>query len=634
VLQWSLALDLALQWPHLPLSTRMGLLGAEAKKPLPLSILEHITLPKLIALGVVTQERFSGFIIPSEALVSLMQLAREVGEGYDGSRSTSALRQWAAAHPWLPIIQPNLTNVPELLEMDPMDWEEEADGRWEPTTDFAPEQIQDLQFLFRNLADGPWSFSDASQHLKHPRALRGAVDLGCRLLVLLPSWNDEFGLCFESAQPIPKTHGIPITDDPFMLVSCPVVQQHAQGNLLFNLRELLLFVGDAPPKMRPAEYRLFTGVQQKLLRKLQLPPEWLGSQLPDTANASMFVEELTKVAEELLLLEFHWGSPKGGDDIDDESHYLVLTKQGLDFLQGDYARQAEVVQQVFRVPKRSEKSHFLKRFQWTAIGSPPDQFLCLWMQKYRELLTELSVGKFFAFKDLCKAWSAQNPVRQWAIAEARRVRKHEYNDLQLKKLEEHFLRTFLSLGHGVGAIQWGVDEFGRLAMATTANAPWWFSHQGQLTYPLLEKSQMILKPDYEIAFLAPSPDGEALLAPFCEHLRLESIGLLFKINKASVQRAARLGIPLEFMEKALKSCFAKIPQNVHTEICGWHGALVSVSMELARILVCPNEEVAQTLLHLMPGSVRQLHGPILTVVDDDARSRIVKRLKKEGIHMK
>jgi hypothetical protein len=84
-------------------------------------------------------------------------------------------------------------------------------------------------------------------------------------------------------------------------------------------------------------------------------------------------------------------------------------------------------------------------------------------------------------------------------------------------------------------------------------------------------AELIVQPNYEVVFLSPSPGAEAELGRFCERVGRE-VGVLFRITRQSVQRAAAAGLDAERVLATLKAgSKSPVPPNVMHEIRGWMG---------------------------------------------------------------
>lgn len=86
-----------------------------------------------------------------------------------------------------------------------------------------------------------------------------------------------------------------------------------------------------------------------------------------------------------------------------------------------------------------------------------------------------------------------------------------------------------------------------------------------------ETGDIVVQPTFEIAFLSPSPAAEAEIARFAERLGRE-VGVLFRITKASILRAAAAGLAegrvIGVLARLSKN---PLPPNVEHEVRGWFG---------------------------------------------------------------
>lgn len=85
-------------------------------------------------------------------------------------------------------------------------------------------------------------------------------------------------------------------------------------------------------------------------------------------------------------------------------------------------------------------------------------------------------------------------------------------------------------------------------------------------------ADIVVQPTFEVVFLAPSPAAEAVLGRFCERMGRE-VGLLFRVTKQSVQRAAASGLGEEEVLGSLaRFSRSPVPGNVAHEVEGWLAA--------------------------------------------------------------
>jgi hypothetical protein len=82
-------------------------------------------------------------------------------------------------------------------------------------------------------------------------------------------------------------------------------------------------------------------------------------------------------------------------------------------------------------------------------------------------------------------------------------------------------------------------------------------------------TDIVVQPTFEIIFLSPSPAAEAALGRFCER-RGREVGLLFRMTKQSIQRAAASGLGEEEIVGALaRFSRSPVPPNVAHEVSAW-----------------------------------------------------------------
>ena len=86
-----------------------------------------------------------------------------------------------------------------------------------------------------------------------------------------------------------------------------------------------------------------------------------------------------------------------------------------------------------------------------------------------------------------------------------------------------------------------------------------------------EPAPLVVQPNFEVVFLAPSAEAEAELGRFCERTG-RGIGVLFRISRPALQKAAAAGIPpAEIVSLLKRRSRSPLPSNVEHEIRGWAG---------------------------------------------------------------
>ena len=142
---------------------------------------------------------------------------------------------------------------------------------------------------------------------------------------------------------------------------------------------------------------------------------------------------------------------------------------------------------------------------------------------------------------------------------------------------------------------------------------------------------VIVQPNFEVVFLGPRPLAEVEISRFSERCGSQ-IGLLFKITKSSVMKAAAGGLTGESVFETLGLyCSKDIPKNVKREISGWFGACRRITLRSAVLIRCPDAETAARVLAVSGGKVDRVTDTILELRDGDRRSELLRKLKGMGI---
>lgn len=84
-----------------------------------------------------------------------------------------------------------------------------------------------------------------------------------------------------------------------------------------------------------------------------------------------------------------------------------------------------------------------------------------------------------------------------------------------------------------------------------------------------DETPLVVQPNFEVVFLSPSAEAEAELGRFCERIG-RGIGVLFRISRPALQRAASAGIgPQQVISLLARRSRNPLPPNVEHEVRGW-----------------------------------------------------------------
>jgi Helicase conserved C-terminal domain len=179
-----------------------------------------------------------------------------------------------------------------------------------------------------------------------------------------------------------------------------------------------------------------------------------------------------------------------------------------------------------------------------------------------------------------------------------------------------------SLGRADGGVAFALTDAGRYLLGGT----------DAFEYAVAGEGEVVVQPDFEIVFLSAAPRVEAELARFAERTGT-GVGALFRITRASVLRAAELGVSADRVLKTLGAVSrTPVPANVARQLRDWFGATRRVRIRPAVLVECPDTETAARVTGLGGAQVTAVTRTVLRL-DGDARSvaTLVKKLRTKGI---
>ena len=175
-----------------------------------------------------------------------------------------------------------------------------------------------------------------------------------------------------------------------------------------------------------------------------------------------------------------------------------------------------------------------------------------------------------------------------------------------------------------GALSLGLSEAGRylfdLTQEFSIDLP---DHQGE--------QSVVVQPNFDIVFLAPSPATEVVISRFAER-KGRRVGVLFQITKQSILIAASAGLTAEQMiESMRKVCTNELPANVEREIHGWFAQCRRIEMRPAIVIRCPDEDTAARVRSVGKGKVRAISETVLEFSEPKQKTQFVRKLRGMGI---
>jgi len=178
------------------------------------------------------------------------------------------------------------------------------------------------------------------------------------------------------------------------------------------------------------------------------------------------------------------------------------------------------------------------------------------------------------------------------------------------------------IGRGGGGVAFALTGAGRYLLGAV----------DEFEQGAAEAGEVVVKPDFEIVFLSPAPRVEAELARFAERTGT-GVGALFRITRASVLRAAELGMAADGVLKTLGQVSrTPVPANVTRQLRDWFGTTRRVRIRPTVLVECPDTETAARVTGLGGAQVTAVTRTVLRL-DGDGRSvaALVKKLRTKGI---
>ncbi|MEI7673817.1 MAG: helicase-associated domain-containing protein, partial [Deltaproteobacteria bacterium] len=172
---------------------------------------------------------------------------------------------------------------------------------------------------------------------------------------------------------------------------------------------------------------------------------------------------------------------------------------------------------------------------------------------------------------LIRSLDPQEPIlkiRSWSTWSTPPPDDDQKEDLWAKALYRWVLYCLLPQG----AVQLGMyGPNHSICFSLTEIGRYFLGFVEDFDFGAAEEGNVIVQPNFDVVFLAPSPLIEAEIAPFAER-RGAKMGLLFQITKSSIFKAAALGLTSTRVLETLNRVSSKeIPANVVREIEGWYG---------------------------------------------------------------
>jgi hypothetical protein len=184
----------------------------------------------------------------------------------------------------------------------------------------------------------------------------------------------------------------------------------------------------------------------------------------------------------------------------------------------------------------------------------------------------------------------------------------------------------------LGGVQLGIHR-DALCIALASPGRYFLRRADDFDYgPHVDRqTSVIVQPNFDVVFLAPSPMAEAELARIAERAA-KGTGAVFKITKKSIVAAAAAGLTAEGVRATLQRISSKpIPTNVAREIQGWFDQCRRISVTPSLIIRCPDETTAARVLATAGDQAEAISPTVLGLAERTMPKELIRKLRGMGI---
>lgn len=174
-----------------------------------------------------------------------------------------------------------------------------------------------------------------------------------------------------------------------------------------------------------------------------------------------------------------------------------------------------------------------------------------------------------------------------------------------------------------GSICVALTDVGRYLLGLADDFDYGPEHDGQ--------GAVVVQPNFDVVFLAPSPLAEATIGRFAER-HAKGVGTLLRLTKKAILAAAAGGMTADQVLETLRRLSSKpIPANVTREIQGWFDQCRRITVRPAVLIRCPDHETATRVIGVLGNRVVSISETVLELRDAGAKSEALRKLQSQGI---
>ena len=404
--------------------------------------------------------------------------------------------------------------------------------------------------------------------------------------------------------------------------------------LIHDMTTLLVSAGAEPFRVKAGDHQLFAKAQKTLEGSISGIPAWV--------EEGFQLDRGSRVGDALYHVQ-HFGLVQQmgvtGKDL-----RIETTKKGLEWLElrakTRLRRMLDSVREATeRLRKSSDYYYDDPSLLVSQISLSDQKLFRKVIRAAKEQYASLPARSFVDFNNFSDYHSrCGNPLLEHAEAGGKvqgTFGPRYFYDATSEEMEDSWLGLLWNILRArllpMGAATVGHSADGSLCLGLSDAGRYLLGLAGDFELEEAAGGEVIVQPNFEVVFLGPRPLAEVEISRFAER-RGSHVGLLFKITKSSVMKAAAAGLTAESVFEILGLyCSKDIPNNVNREILGWVGACRRITVHSAVLIRCPDAETAARVLAVSGGKADRVTDTILELRDGDRQSELVRKLKGMGI---
>ncbi len=480
-----------------------------------------------------------------------------------------------------------------------------------------------------------------------PEMLVGAVAMGVDRLLLFPGMrHDDMTLVLGLWPSITQRLHQP---KPTIPTAVQPEQTFHGAYLMEDMTTVLVAASGKPIRLRCNDLAIFAKTAEEIADNLMAMPQWVG--LPGKLAVRARIDAATRWLREMKLLRYH---SKGGapqlEPTPGAAEWLSHTPKSrlktiLDSIRPELSTEPSLDHSPWLDDDEDEEGVYFDGYD--LARSPQTAFLPFRVElsTYSPTIEELTAALATAFGtvpegrfwpvDAFLVWRSQeqNPQQKAYSAAGSRHAYRVMTDEALEKRWAQNLADFLHLrlvplggahlGTALDATCFTLTAVGRYLLGLAEDFNYGHDHEAQRA--------LVVQPNFEVVFLAPSPLAEATLARFAER-KGRGIGALFGITKKSILAAAGSGMTVAQVLDSLERLSAKpIPANVAREIAGWFDQCRSIAVRSAVLIHCPDADTAARVVAAGGKQATALTDTVVELADTKAKTALLRKLHGLGI---